>query len=131
MVRILIVDDKPDIRKMIREFLEAESDLMVCGEGADGQQAVDRAASLQPHVIVLDVSMPVMNGFDAARQILQASPRVLILILSLHDDRQYTLGAKDCGAHGFLAKRDAAEFLRPAISALLRGELYFPGIAAK
>jgi DNA-binding NarL/FixJ family response regulator len=75
--------------------------------------------------------MPVMNCFDAARQILQASPCVLILIVSLHDDRQYSQAAKYCGADGFLAKRDAAEFLRPTISAMLRGEFYFPIIAAK
>jgi DNA-binding NarL/FixJ family response regulator len=84
MVRILLVDDKAYIREWVREFLAHKLEWQVCGEAADGLQAVEQAASLQPHIIVLDVSMPEMNGFDAARRILKASPHILILILSLN-----------------------------------------------
>jgi DNA-binding NarL/FixJ family response regulator len=126
MVRILVVDDKANIREWVREFLAHKSEWQVCGEAADGLQAIERAASLQPQVIILDVSMPELNGFEAARRILKASPDILILILSLNYDRQYAQGAMECGAKGFVVKSDAAKVLIPAISALLRGELHFP-----
>jgi DNA-binding NarL/FixJ family response regulator len=130
MVRILVVDDRPDIRKSVRGCVETESGWEVCGEAADGEQAVDVASTLRPNIIILDVHMQRMTGYDAARQILKTSPDILILILSLHDDRRHAEAAKDCGAHGFLAKSNADEFLIPAISALLRGELYFQSMTA-
>ena len=130
MIRILIVDDSLRNRMWVRKLLASQSDWEVCGEAVDGQQAIDRAASLQPHVIILDIQMPVMNGFDAARQILRAAPSILILILSLHHDSDYEQLAKDCGARGLLAKDEAEESLVPVISAVLRGELYFSNIPA-
>ena len=130
MTRILIVDDQPHIRKLVRGFLENENAWVVCGEAADGQQAVEQAEALKPNVILLDIQMPVKNGFDAARQILRASPGMLILILSIHQEAHYAQGAKDCGARGFLPKHHVAEHLVPAVAALLRGELHFPSIAA-
>jgi DNA-binding NarL/FixJ family response regulator len=102
---------------------------LVCGEAPDGLQAVEQAASLQPHLVVLDITMPEINGFEAARRILKASPHILILILSLNDDRLCAEGARECGAKGFVVKSEAARNLIPAISAVLRGELYFPKIA--
>src|SRR5580704_17052317 len=115
MVRILVVDDKPNIRDWVREFLAAQSEWQVIGEAADGLKAVEQAASLHPRLIILDISMPEMNGFDAARQILKSSPDILILILSLTYDRQYAQGAMECGAKGFVVKSDAAKVLIPAI----------------
>jgi two-component system, NarL family, response regulator NreC len=130
MVRILVVDDKAYIRIWIREFLASQSDWQVCGEAENGLQAIEQAARLQPHVIILDVSMPEMNGLDAAQRILKASPGILILIMSLHNDRQFSESAKECGAKGFVLKSDAATTLLPAISSLLRGELHFPEIVS-
>jgi DNA-binding NarL/FixJ family response regulator len=130
MVRILVADDKAYIREWIREFLADQSGWQVCGEAENGLLAVEQAASLQPHLIILDVSMPGMSGFEATRRILQSSPHVLILILSLNDDRHYSEGAKECGAKGFVVKSDAVRSLIPAISDLLRGELHFPNAAA-
>jgi two-component system, NarL family, response regulator NreC len=128
MIRILIADDNFRYRIWVRKLLAPQSDWEVCGDATDGQEAVDQAGALQPYVIVLDVQMPVMNGFDAARLILQSLPLTLILMQSL--DRDYAQLAKDCGARGFLPKDDADELLIPVISALLRGESYFPTIAA-
>lgn len=130
MVRILVVDDNTYIRDWVRDFLADQSGWQVCGQAEDGLQAVEQAATLQPHVIILDITMPLISGFEAARRILKASPQMLILILSLHNDRQTAEGARECGAKGFVVKSDAAMLLIPAISALLRGELHFPGIAA-
>jgi DNA-binding NarL/FixJ family response regulator len=78
--------------------LADQSGWQVCGEAENGLQAVEQAASLQPHIIILDISMPKMNGFEGARRILKASPQILIFILSLSDDRQCAEGAKECGA---------------------------------
>jgi two-component system, NarL family, response regulator NreC len=128
MIRILIADDNFRYRIWLRKLLTIQKDWEVCSEAADGQQAVDQAGTFQPDVIILDVQMPVMTGFDAARLILQSLPRTLILMQSL--DREYAQLAKDCGARGFLAKDDADELLIPVISAVLRGEFYFPSIAA-
>jgi DNA-binding NarL/FixJ family response regulator len=128
MVRILVVDDKAYIRIWIREFLASQSDWVVCGQAENGLQAIEQAARLQPDLIILDVSMPEMNGLDAARRILEASPGILILIMSLHNDRQFSESAKERGAKGFVLKSDAATTLLPAISTVLRGELHFPEI---
>ena len=126
MTRILIVDDHRLIRRMIRDFLKNEAGWVVCGESADGQEAVRHAETLRPHVIILDFQMPVMNGFDAARNILRASPQILILILSTHDEPYFSELSKDCGAKGFLPKHHVPQHLVPAIKTLLRGELHFP-----
>jgi two-component system, NarL family, nitrate/nitrite response regulator NarL len=128
MIRILIADDNFRYRIWLRKLLANQSDWEICDDAADGQQAVAHAGTFQPQVIILDVQMPVMNGFDAARLILQTLPRTLILMQSL--DREYAQLAKDRGAHGFLPKDDADELLIPVISALLRGEFYFPSIPA-
>src|SRR5690348_7750363 len=85
MIRILIVDDHIVMRKKVRDCLQDELDWEVCGESADGQEAVRHAETLRPHVIILDFQMPVMNGYDAARNILRASPEILILIVSFHE----------------------------------------------
>lgn len=130
MVRILVVDDKAYVREWVREFLADQSEWQVCGEAENGLEAVEQAASLQPHVIILDVSMPEMSGFEAARRILKVSPHILILILSLNDHRQFAEGARECGAKGFVAKSNAATILIPAISAVLRGEFHFPSSAS-
>jgi len=130
MVRILVVDDKAGVRKWIREFLAAQPGWEVCSEAENGLEAVDQASRLDPDVIILDVNMPEMNGLDAARLIVKASPNRLILMVSLHNDRQFAEGAKECGAKGFVLKSDAATTLLPAISTLLRGELHFPEAAS-
>ncbi len=126
MVRILIVDDQIGIRQAIRVFLKDEKGWEVCGESANGEEAVRHTKTLQPHVIILDIMMPLMNGFDAARTILQTSPQTLILIMSLYDSFFFAQESKACGAKGFLPKHHVAEHLVLAIQTLLRGELHFP-----
>jgi DNA-binding NarL/FixJ family response regulator len=117
MVRILVVDDRPEIRTSVREYVETQPGWEVCGEAADGEQAVEAASTLRPSIVILDVHLPGITGFDAARQILKTSPDIPILIPSIH------------GARGFLNKCNADELLVPAISRLLLGEVYFPQLA--
>jgi DNA-binding NarL/FixJ family response regulator len=125
LVKILIVDDHEYIRRMVRVLLEAEDGWRVCGEAADGQQAIDQSELLKPDVVILDIHMPILNGFDASRQILLRSPQILILILTTDESPHFARAAAMCGAPGFLSKAHATDQLVPAISSLLRGKKYF------
>jgi two-component system, NarL family, nitrate/nitrite response regulator NarL len=125
MIRILIVDDYEHIRGMIRALLEAEEGWQVCGEAANGQEAIDQCVLLKPNLILLDIHMPVQNGLEAAREILVRFPTMLILILTIDGSSHFALAAVACGAQGLLVKARASEDLVTAVSTLLRGQRYF------
>ncbi len=126
MIRILIVDDHEHIRHLVRLLVEAEEGWVVCGEAADGQQAIDQCEVLAPHLVILDVRMPVQNGFDTSHEIHRRFPQVLVLMLTTDESSHFALAAATCGAKGFLTKARAADHLVAAVSTLLRGETYFP-----
>jgi len=130
MIRILIADDHGHIRSLIRALLEAEKGWQVCGEAANGQEAVAQCVLLKPNLIVLDIHMPIQNGLEAARLILLQLPKMLILIVTLDGSAHFALAAAACGAQGILIKAHATEDLVTAVSTLLRGERYFP-VAAR
>jgi DNA-binding NarL/FixJ family response regulator len=118
-VRILIADDHDVVRQGVRAVLEGEAGWVVCGEASTGREAVARAVELQPDVVVLDISMPELNGLEATRQIRRAvSTR--ILILTVHESDQVVAEVLDAGAHGYVLKTDAGRTLVEAIRALLR-----------
>jgi len=121
-VRILIVDDHLLLRKAVRRLLESRSEFEVCGEAEDGAQAVEKAAELKPDVVILDISMPKMNGFEAARQIKVVSPHSQIVILSSHKDQHLLEEAKNVGAVCYVPKSDAERELIDAVNAAARGE---------
>jgi DNA-binding NarL/FixJ family response regulator len=125
MIRILIVDNYEHIRGMIRALLEAEVGWQVCGEAANGQEAIDQCVLLKPNLVLLDIHMPVRNGLEAAREIVLRFPRMLILILTIDGSSHFALAAVACGAQGLLVKAHASENLVTAVSTLLRGERYF------
>jgi DNA-binding NarL/FixJ family response regulator len=116
---------------MLRVLLEAEEGWAVCGEAADGQQAIDQSELLTPRVIILDIHMPVMNGFEATRRIHLRSPETLILILTSDESPHFARAAAACGALGFLSKAQTIDHLVKAILSLLRGERYFLTADAK
>jgi DNA-binding NarL/FixJ family response regulator len=126
MIRILIVDDHEHIRGMIRALLEAEKGWQVCGEAADGRAGIDQCVLLEPNLIILDIHVPVRNGLEAAREIILLFPRMLILLLAMDGSPHFALAVMACGAQGLLVKARATEDLVTAVSALLRGERYFP-----
>jgi DNA-binding NarL/FixJ family response regulator len=101
-VRILIADDHPIVRKQVRSILERHSRFEVCGEAQDGAKAIEEAQRLKPDVVVLNVEMPVLNGFEAAREIKMKLPESAIVILSLGADRHLVEEAKSIGAHAYL-----------------------------
>lgn len=117
-VRILIADDHDVVRQGVRAVLEGQAGWVVCGEASTGREAVAKAIDLQPDVVVLDISMPELNGLEATRQIRAAVP-AKILILNVHESDQVVTEV-DAGAHGYVLKTDAGRTLVEAIHALLR-----------
>jgi two-component system response regulator NreC len=116
-LRILVADDHPVIRKSVRQILDSHPRFEVCGEAHDGAAAIDEAHRLKPDVIVMNITMPVLNGIDAAREIKASLPELAIVILSTHADKQFIEQAKKSGARAYVAKTTAAEALVKAIEA--------------
>jgi DNA-binding NarL/FixJ family response regulator len=119
-LRILIADDHEVFRRGVRGVLEEQPGWQVVGEAGNGRQAVEMARELQPDVVVLDISMPELNGLDATRQIMQVSPGSEILILTLHDSEQLAEEVLKAGVRAYILKSDAAQDLVAAVSALQR-----------
>jgi DNA-binding NarL/FixJ family response regulator len=99
--------------------------LKVCGEATNGQEAVDLARQLDPDLVVLDVTMPVMDGFSAAKKIKQFLPAIPILMLSMHTGSEMVRAAKAAGAQGFVTKTDVAGTLLKAVDIVLQGQTFF------
>lgn len=118
--KILLVDDHPLVREGIKRVLEQDSALSVCGEAENGKEAVAKTLTLNPDVVLMDLSMPVMGGIEATGLIRQMSPGTKILIVSLHDSAQVAEQAKKAGASAFLCKSRSAEDLIEAINTMLR-----------
>ena len=113
-LRILIADDHEVVRAGVRSLLESQPDCEICGEAVTGHEAVALAQQLKPDVVVLDITMPELNGLHAARQILKTIPDVRVLILSMHESEQLVCEILDTGAHGYILKSDAGRELTAA-----------------
>lgn len=109
--RIMVVDDNPAIRRILRNILEFNHDWVVCGEGVDGRDGVEKAKALSPDLIVLDVSMPVMNGLEAARILHQVLPNVPLILCSLHTDRLLEVEARSAGVTAVFSKAENMQML--------------------
>lgn len=129
ILRVLLADDHAIFRDGVRAILK-ENDLQVISEASDGLQAVKACAELAPEVAVLDISMPLLNGLDAARKIRMVSPATRVVILTMHDEERYVLAALRAGASAYVLKSTAASHLIKAIDATSHGEIYLsPGIS--
>ena len=122
--RILIVDDSPLVRERLRELLQQHNGWSVCGESANGRDAVIKARDLHPDLIVLDFLMPGMNGMQAAQEIAKLVPGVPILMFTTHMSNQLMEEARHVGIRGAVAKTDVTELIQ-GVEALLRNESYF------
>jgi DNA-binding NarL/FixJ family response regulator len=123
--RILVADDHEVVRRGLCALLQAQPDWEICGEAADGREALEKAQKLRPDVVILDIGMPSLNGLEATRQILRLNPQTRVLILTLHDSDQVVREVLNAGARGFLLKSDAARDLVAAVEALRRDKTYF------
>jgi DNA-binding NarL/FixJ family response regulator len=123
--RLLLVDDHEIVRKNLREIIEFKTDCVIVGEAVDGLQAVVLAKKFTPDIAVIDVSMPGMDGLDAAQQILKQSPQTKILILTMHDAGPIMGRIQQAGIHGYLLKSEAPRGLPLAIDSLLHNRCFF------
>jgi two-component system response regulator NreC len=130
-MKILLADDHNVLRKGLRRILEEQSDLEVVGEASDGRQAVSLAQSLKPDVVVMDIAMPLMNGLEATRQILQKGSGPNVLILSMYSDENYVVQVLPAGARGYLLKDSAEEDLITAVRTVAKGQPFFSPKIAK
>ena len=129
MQRVLLADDHPMFRQGLKALLEREG-FEVVAEAADGHEAVRQARQLTPAVAVLDIGMPLLNGIDAARQILKQTPSTQVVVLTMYEEEAYVLEALRAGIRGYVLKAQAAADLVAAIREVLRGAVYLsPGIS--
>lgn len=120
-VPILLVDDHEEFRRILRQVLQAESDFVVAGEADDGEVAVELARRRQPAVVLMDLAMPRLDGFEATRRIKAMRPETKILVLTLHAEEAYRTRARESGADAFLPKQDVIPRLVPTIRKVLGG----------
>jgi DNA-binding NarL/FixJ family response regulator len=105
-LRILIADDSASIRQVLRFFIEHNTDWQVCGEAENGQIAVEKVTELKPHAVILDLSMPVMNGLEAAREIARIAPNVQMVLFTMHSSDQLRKEAQAAGIKDVISKSD-------------------------
>src|ERR1035441_5607621 len=124
--RILVADDHELVRRgVLASTAHFRPDWEVCGEASNGREAVASAASLKPDIVVMDISMPDMNGLEATRQILKDNPETEVLILSMHESEQLVREVLASGARGYVLKADAGNDLIAAVDALRQHKLFF------
>ena len=125
-LRILVADDQEAIRKRVRSILVSKRTFEICAEAPNGREAVEKARELKPDLIILDITMPELNGLEAARLIRQFSPETPIVILSVHKSRQLMYEAQKIGVQGYVTKEDANQDLIRAVDAVLQKLTFFP-----
>jgi len=129
MPRVILVDDHSMFRQGLHAILETQ-DFTIVGEGSDGREAVRLARKLDPDVAILDVSMPLLNGIDAAREIHRLAPRTQVVLLTMYKEDAYILEALRAGIRGYVLKAQAASDLVAAVREVMRGSVYLsPGIS--
>jgi two-component system, NarL family, response regulator NreC len=123
-IRLLIADDHTVLRTGLKMLLNAQFDMKVIGEAADGKEAVEKARDLRPDVVLLDISMPGMGGLEATQLIARGLPKTRVLVLTMHDDASYLRQLLQAGAAGYILKKAADTELTDAIRAVYRGDLF-------
>jgi DNA-binding NarL/FixJ family response regulator len=123
-IRILVVDDHPIVRQGLKTLLEGHSGWQVIGEASDGAEALEKAGELNPDVMVLDVTMPRMNGLEACRLLRMQFPELEILFVTQHDSPQMMREALDAGARGYVVKSNAARDLLAAVEAVSQHRVF-------
>jgi len=125
-MRILVADDHEVMRKGVCAILTAGFRFATCDEAANGQEAIEKAFLHRPDILILDINMPVLGGFDAAKEIQLLMPNLPILLFTSNPSEQFLSEAKKAGVQGFVLKEQAADTLVTAVKALLRKETFFP-----
>ena len=129
-IRVLLVDDHAIMRDGISALLDLQDDIEIVGEASEGKEAVEKARELVPDVVVMDISMPEMDGLEATRRIKKKNPSVKVLVLTQHDNREYILSTIKSGSDGYLPKRALGSELVAAIRAIHQGHSFLYPTAA-
>jgi DNA-binding NarL/FixJ family response regulator len=128
-IRVVLADDHVLVRQSLKSLLEREG-FQVVGEASDGQEALRHVASLQPHIAVMDITMPMLNGLEAARELSRSFPKTKTILLTQHDEDQYVSEALEAGVKGYVLKSQAVSDLVQAIQHVSRGQVYLsPGVS--
>jgi two-component system response regulator NreC len=131
-IRILIVDDHTIVREGVRILLEAQPDMQVAGEAADGQAAIALVRELQPAIVLIDIAMPVLNGLEATRAIKREFPQIQVIGLTMYESDEYFFQLLDAGASGYVLKKAASGDLLAAIRAVHAGDVFlYPSVARR
>jgi DNA-binding NarL/FixJ family response regulator len=125
-VRIILADDHPLMRQATRMWLEKQQDLEVIAEACDGKEAIDVTTRLNPDILILDISMPKLNGLEVTKQIVARCPNTEILVLTIHADEEHVMGMLQAGASGYLTKDVPGEEIVHAVRAIISGENILP-----
>jgi len=122
-ISIIVADDHPLFRQSIRTVLEIQYDFQVVAEASDGEEAVRLTAELQPDVVLMDITMPKLDGLEATRQIKSSYPNIAVLVLTIHSDDQHVIGILEAGAAGYLTKSVFGEEVVQSIRGVVAGEM--------
>ncbi|WP_394995756.1 response regulator [Emticicia sp.] len=125
-IKLLIVDDHAVVRKGIQNLLEDEENIEIVGEASDGMEALEKVKNLKPTIVMLDLTMPKMSGFEVAKSISDRHPAVKSLIFSMHNNPEYMVTSVENGAMGYLLKDKSKEEILKALSSVSQGQKYFP-----
>jgi DNA-binding NarL/FixJ family response regulator len=130
LIRVLLADDHDILRQGLKLLFKTQADIHIIGEARTGKDAVTRTQELQPHIVVMDISMPDMDGLEACRQIRLKLPEVQVLMLTMHESEEYFLQSLRMGAAGYLVKKAAPAELSQAVRTIAHGGAYlYPGLA--
>lgn len=130
-ITVLLAEDHAIVREGLRALLLSAPDLRIVGEASNGREAVDLVRTLHPDVVIMDVAMQELNGFEATRQIVALGPATRVLVLSAHSDDEYVLRMVEVGAHGYLAKQVSGQFLLRAVRDIAAGKACFSEAIAR
>lgn len=123
-IRVLLAEDHTIVRKGIRSLLDDEASIEVVGEAENGREAVEKTGALHPDIVIMDHTMPLLNGLEATRQIREQMPNVKVLILTMHTNEEYIFEFLQAGAVGYLVKHSAPTDLVAALTAIHQGQFY-------
>ena len=124
-IRVVLAEDNTTFRKSLKSLIEGEGDIDVLGEAKNGLQAVRLVEKLRPDVVVTDITMPIMNGLEATRQIIKQFPSTRVLVLSAHSEPEYIKQSVQSGASGYLIKQSLPQVLSQAIREVAKGNSFF------
>jgi DNA-binding NarL/FixJ family response regulator len=130
-LRILVADDHDVVRQGLRSLLESRSGWEVCGEASNGREAVEMSVALKPEIVIMDIAMPTMTGLEATRQILKASPKTQVIVLTMHESEELLREVLDAGARAYVLKTDKGRELISAVDAVCNHNTFFTSRVAE